>query len=360
MNRRKFLLGSAATLTGSGLLVGSQGYSRVESQRTVQLQVEDDEDAYLGLGFPKESVTLDNECETSVTVLEIRNQTKESLDEILLRFGGDFHDITVSDIKFTYPDREHNEIEIGEIEADDSVVLPEGLGTGKKVSVGVTIECPDDEQVNETQTIGFGIEARGDDTEIVAQRDQPEFQVSVTCDCLTVSDETAYGYGGDKSGGQACSDKDNPFGKLFADDDDSDYCHGKWGWYVTRKQIEDNGWPTLYAGAGNYNLDKATKVGKLSVTINDDETLCVNFLDEEYDDKLIEFRNKRVTVVKEENKEDILNNGGKNGKGNGGVAPGQWEHKITSDKGKCGIDISEKKNFVLAAHTEVTITESGN
>ena len=49
MERRKFLIGTAGAAIGGSALVGSGAFSRVESQRTVNIEVAKDEDAYLGL-----------------------------------------------------------------------------------------------------------------------------------------------------------------------------------------------------------------------------------------------------------------------------------------------------------------------
>ena len=49
MQRRKFLIGAGAASTGGALVLGSGAFSRVESDRAVEIQVAEDPDAYLGL-----------------------------------------------------------------------------------------------------------------------------------------------------------------------------------------------------------------------------------------------------------------------------------------------------------------------
>lgn len=49
MQRRKFLIGVGSTSIGASALLGSGAFSRVESQRQVQIQVARDPNAYLGL-----------------------------------------------------------------------------------------------------------------------------------------------------------------------------------------------------------------------------------------------------------------------------------------------------------------------
>ena len=49
MDRRKFLIGVGGTAIGGSALLGTGAFSRVESQRMVDIQVAQDSDAYLGL-----------------------------------------------------------------------------------------------------------------------------------------------------------------------------------------------------------------------------------------------------------------------------------------------------------------------
>ncbi|TYL40325.1 hypothetical protein CV102_01745 [Natronococcus pandeyae] len=50
MERRKFLIGTGSTAIGASALVGSGAFSFVRAERDVELNVESDENAYLGLG----------------------------------------------------------------------------------------------------------------------------------------------------------------------------------------------------------------------------------------------------------------------------------------------------------------------
>ena len=49
MKRRRFVVGAGSTALGSGVIVGSGAFSRVESRRLVTVEVATDPDAYLGL-----------------------------------------------------------------------------------------------------------------------------------------------------------------------------------------------------------------------------------------------------------------------------------------------------------------------
>lgn len=364
MNRRKFLLGSAATLTGSGLLVGAQGYSRVESQRMVRIQVEGDEDAYLRLLFPN-GFEITRECGGKAQLLVIGNQTKERLDDIEVNFQGDIDEVVSSEVEFCGPGEgcysdgcEEREI------ADNSVTVP-SLGTGDMVALCVTIDCP--KGTAEEESIGLSIDAKGSDTRIVAHREQPE--VDITCTCP--SEETAYAYGGDKD--QSAQDpacyydnsttSDNPFGYLFetcgSDEggDSGSYCQGQWGWFITEEQIKNSGPLPLYAGAGGYDLGSATFVGKVyanfeNTSTDDPKKLFVNYsFEDQAGNKSIKVEDTKFTIV--EHPCDILNNSGN------GVAPGNWDPKY-SDQGKDGqlINVEGMDNVVLAAHADVTLTEN--
>lgn len=50
MERRKFLIGTAGTAIGTSALVGSGAFTQVDAERDVDVRVETDDSAYLGLG----------------------------------------------------------------------------------------------------------------------------------------------------------------------------------------------------------------------------------------------------------------------------------------------------------------------
>ncbi|WP_418284688.1 hypothetical protein [Halorubrum sp. DTA46] len=49
MERRNFLIGMGSTAAGASALIGSGAFSRIESQRSVTIQVAEDANAYLGM-----------------------------------------------------------------------------------------------------------------------------------------------------------------------------------------------------------------------------------------------------------------------------------------------------------------------
>ncbi|PSP91277.1 hypothetical protein BRC87_03600 [Halobacteriales archaeon QS_4_66_20] len=249
MNRRTFLLGSAATLTGSGLLVGARGYSRVESQREVAVDVVGDEDAYLGIVYP-ESVEFG--CETTVEI-GLRNQTKIPLDRVDVdaRVRGD--GVTV-----------------------DGVDVPDSIELGEEEVVDVTLSC--DGAAGSEPTLAFDVSVAGEDTSIETERSRV-----IELDCECTREKSAWAYG-----------------------------DGSW-YITSGQLDDISGLLTLYAGAGRNDLESGLEVGDLYVGIGSDsegnKELCVNYLvDGSVGDKSIELKSTKFTVVAKP--EELLNNNG--------------------------------------------------
>jgi len=156
MNRRKFLLGSTAVLTGTGLLAGTQGHSQVESQRAVRLQVEDDENAYLRLVFPDATV-VEIECERKIRI-PIQNRTKEKLTGITVQ-----------------PEIVGDGIEVTNVDSPDS------LATGEEGTIVVTLECGEGTD-SATAEFGFEIEVEGESGDTLIQAHRGE-EISLECSC---------------------------------------------------------------------------------------------------------------------------------------------------------------------------------
>ncbi|PSP39737.1 hypothetical protein BRC66_04740 [Halobacteriales archaeon QH_2_66_30] len=160
MNRRKFLLGSAAALTGSGLLVGTQGSSRVESQRTVRVQVEDDEEAYLGIQYRDVDISCDGRIE-----ITLMNQAKE-----------DF-----TDIHFDY-NLHGDKISLG------TPTKPGSLDLGSSAEIEIPASCCSNSTRPEG-TLTFNITARGANSEIETEENGREIELDcVGTGCLNSSD----------------------------------------------------------------------------------------------------------------------------------------------------------------------------
>ncbi|MFC7072309.1 hypothetical protein ACFQJ7_05400 [Halovenus rubra] len=154
MKRRRFLFGSSAALTGTGLLVGSRGTTTAETQRKMQIQVEGDEDAYLGMEIPE---TFEFGCKETFNI-PLRNQTNDPLSRVdgsaNLSGGG----IQLLDYQF-----------------------PDSLGLGEQKPLTVTFSCGDNTQA--VGEFGFDIraESEGGHTLINAQRNS---EVNLECSCI--------------------------------------------------------------------------------------------------------------------------------------------------------------------------------
>lgn len=137
MRRRQLLFGAVTTATGAGILTGAEGFAKSASHRTARVAVEDDGDAYLGLGFLG-SVTLTGDCEKTVDILTITNQSKLVLTDLTVS-------ITLAASGFTITD----------------VGVPDTLEIGETKPVTVTIESGGQERT--TGTVSVELDADGDD-----------------------------------------------------------------------------------------------------------------------------------------------------------------------------------------------------
>lgn len=153
MNRRKFLLGSATTLTGSGLLVGTQGTSSVESKREVTFQVAGDEDAYLGIEYP-EGVDID--C-NGVVRITLKNQAKED---------------------FTFVDFEYSLVD-GDKISIDNVNEPNNIDLGSAEDVEIDVSCNSNSTVPDG-IFEFGVTVEGDTSEIDTNGSSREIELDCT------------------------------------------------------------------------------------------------------------------------------------------------------------------------------------
>lgn len=168
MKRRKFLVGSAAILSGTGLISSSQGFSRVESERETKITVEDDESAYLNLRYDS---SHDFDCEKDIALIEIGNQTTEPLHSVEIEFSEIPETILVTDGETALDSGDTLSV----VDASDAHDV--ALGIGDSEWVELTAEC---EGESASGDIEFDVVAEGDDTSIETNR--PEV-VSIECDC---------------------------------------------------------------------------------------------------------------------------------------------------------------------------------
>lgn len=137
MRRRQLLFGAVTTATGAGILTGAEGFAESASHRTVRVAVADDDDAYLGLGFLG-SVTLTGDCEETVDILTITNQSKLVLTDIGVTISLEAPGFATTDVR-----------------------VPERIAIGETKPVTVTIESAG--QGRTTGTVSVELDADGDD-----------------------------------------------------------------------------------------------------------------------------------------------------------------------------------------------------
>lgn len=178
MKRRKFLVGSAAILSGTGLISSSQGFSRVESERETKITVEDDESAYLNLRYDS---SHDFDCEKDIALIEIGNQTTEPLHSVEIEFSEIPETILVTDGETALDSGDTLSV----VDASDAHDV--ALGIGDSEWVELTAEC---EGESASGDIEFDVVAEGDDTSIETNR--PEV-VSIECDCPEEDDGESEG-----------------------------------------------------------------------------------------------------------------------------------------------------------------------
>ena len=115
MERRNFLIGMGSTAAGASALIGSGAFSRVESHRSVTVQVAEDANAYLGLsgtGSPNSDnyVDTDDNGHLEITITESGE-------------GGE----GVNSDSITFFDGLFEICNQGKADADISYELPEGV-----------------------------------------------------------------------------------------------------------------------------------------------------------------------------------------------------------------------------------------
>ncbi len=164
MKRRRFILGTATASIGGSALLGSGAFSRVDSQRHVQIEVVGDDDAYLRLEYPAIEIV---DCVATVTLLTVTNRLKAAIDDL--------------EFELVDPD---DELGIDDIELPDTPI-----GVGEQGNVTAEITCNEDV----TGQVGFEIEVDGTDLSVEAHRSDAD-AIDVECVCACES-ETAWSDG---------------------------------------------------------------------------------------------------------------------------------------------------------------------
>lgn len=166
MKRRRVVLSFAAALAGAGFLVDTRGFSSIEAERTVTVDVVGDENAFLQLEYPSEPV----DCEDEFQLVEIGNRTTTDLTSVVVSIE------RVPDGLSLDP--------TDDIVVVDGAVDGETLGPGESESVMIEVTDDGDGGTDEPR-IAFGVSVHGAD--ISVDTTEPR---TVEVDCSQSTAET--------------------------------------------------------------------------------------------------------------------------------------------------------------------------
>ena len=162
MKRRSVVLSFAAALAGAGFLVDTRGFSSIEAERTVTVDVVGDENAFLQLEYPSEPVG----CEDEFQLVEIGNRTTTALTSVVVSIE------RVSDGL--------------SLDQTDEIVVVDGETLDPGGSESVMIEVTDDgDGSTGERPIAFGVSVHGAD--ISVDTTEPR---TVEVDCSQSTAET--------------------------------------------------------------------------------------------------------------------------------------------------------------------------
>jgi hypothetical protein len=168
MKRRSVVLSFAAALAGAGFLVDTRGFSSIEAERTVTIDVVGDENAFLQLEYPSEPVG----CEDEFQLVEIGNLTTTDLTSAVVSIES-----VPDELSLNLPDG-------SSLDPTDDIVVVDGETLNPGESESVMIEVTDDEFTG-TGEIEFGVSVRGED--ISVDTTEPR---TVDIDCSQPTAET--------------------------------------------------------------------------------------------------------------------------------------------------------------------------
>lgn len=174
MDRRKFMLGIGGSALGGSALLGSGAFSRIESQRTVDIKVAHDEDAYLGLvrkdpnEYPNASyvdydekghlrLRFNEENETEGGGIGFNSNSMTFVDDMFAVRNQGKQPVTVcldpSDLEITPDDEREGQTE----DAEDVVIFYKGIAKGSRGLDGIIpIHCHDRNEDHAGDATGEG------------------------------------------------------------------------------------------------------------------------------------------------------------------------------------------------------------
>ena len=177
MKRRSVILSFAAALAGAGFLVDTRGFSSIEAERTVTIDVVGDENAFLQLEYPSEPV----DCEDEFQLVEIGNRTTTALTSVVVSIESVPDGLSLDPTDGYSLDPTDDDI-VGRIVVVDGAVGGETLDPGESESVMIEVT---DDGFTGTGEIAFGVSVRGAD--ISVDTTEPR---TVEVDCSQSTAET--------------------------------------------------------------------------------------------------------------------------------------------------------------------------
>lgn len=156
MNRRAFIFGTTAFVSGSIILGATSAFSTSETERDVTIDVVGDEDAFMQLVYS--DIDLQDEEEppyNSVTLVTLGNQFQTPIEVVAFDIETTSDNVSITDLS-----------------------IPNTLGVGEQHAVTGTIHC-DDSGTGET-TVRFDTAVRGDAT-YAETTESREFDLALAC-----------------------------------------------------------------------------------------------------------------------------------------------------------------------------------
>ena len=148
MQRRKFIIGTGALAAGGAAAAGSGAFSSVEAERSVSVEVADDNDAYLGLEAERDDIISDDGDDGQLSI-DLGSQTTDQ--------GGEgFNDDAITEIEgvFEITNQGTQTVGAGFVEDEDEPVIFRNMTAEKEVIPGVTFEVQDAGEWDDVEDAG--------------------------------------------------------------------------------------------------------------------------------------------------------------------------------------------------------------
>ena len=140
MERRKFVIGMGSLAAGSAAAVGTGAFTSVEAERSVSVEVGDDNAAYLGLEAKRDDIISDDGVDGQLTI-DLGSQETEEGGE-----GFNKEAITKVEGVFTITNQGTQEVGAGFVDDEEEPVIFRNLTAEKEVIPGATLKVPEDDR----------------------------------------------------------------------------------------------------------------------------------------------------------------------------------------------------------------------